>query len=268
MARRCQGCSYGGVIPKPALIMESPTVLLVGRGVVGTELHTLPNFEIVSHTDFPDTNLSSFAAVVNCAGIVGARNCEEATFTDLFAANVFLPRDMKARCVAENTPFVQLSTIGVYASQTCPDIETFTPPDETSPVIGLNRYVYTKIRMEQHLLTEPLSGVYVFRLPWVNIEAMFLERAAAWTAVQNTFTSIVNTNTLATAIRKVAEDPSVPGGLYNIASSVVHFPTFINAMRDAPLPTRSEYSATMTSAIPVSVEKAIRAGLIEKEQNT
>ena len=73
--------------------------------------------------------------------------------------------------------------------------------------------------------------------------------------------SIVYQSTVEQAVRRALTN-GVPGGIYNIASGTVHFPTFLEDRLNWKGDVVQAHSMGMTPNSQLSVEKARKAGLL------
>ena len=236
-------------------------ILAVGRGVVGkalSEYHC--QIDVVSHIEVFNTDLRDYIAIVNCAGLVGDRKCSEASsWREVTGANIDLPLKLYqlAKTQEHGMRFIQLSTTGLYYPQVCPNFKNFELVDELAPTKPYNPYITSKRQMEAALRAREC---YILRIPWLTSAELFRERAKHWEYVQDTYTSVITIEALASALEGFVSQ-EIEFGIYNIASHIIYFPDYINGLLDQFLPKRTNYPETMTAAIPVSVEKAKAAGI-------
>lgn len=96
--------------------------------------------------------------------------------------------------------------------------------------IPLYRYTASKVYMEHALQNEAYQKLYIFRIPFVclfnNHPNDLSARVQNWTHCEDVTASIVYKADLEGAIRRALTN-GAPGGIYNIASGTVHFPTFL-----------------------------------------
>ena len=220
-------------------------ILAVGRGFIGKYLAGHSHIDVVSHKASID--LSGYDALVNTAGIVGDRKCQQHTWQEIDDANVILPDTLSPLAMLEGIPFFQLSTTGMYYPQSCPELKGFVKPKETETPVIYNTYVESKVAAEEVLEGE----AYILRLPLFSDE--LAERAKHWQFVQDTYLSLINRNDLLDVLFEFLEiRPEL--GIYNVATDMTYLPAYLEK-QGIDLPIRSEVPETMTSAVPVDTEK-------------
>ena len=220
-------------------------ILSVGRGFIGKYLGEHENIDVVSHKASFD--LSPYDAVINTAGIVGDRKCQKHTWQEIEDANISIPDILSFLAMQRGIPFFQLSTTGMYQPQSCPELQGFEKPTETSEIAIYNTYVESKVRAEEQIESE----AYILRLPLFSDELAV--RAKNWQFVQDTYLSLINRDVLLDVIfRFLKRRPEL--GIYNVATRVIHLPTHLKRM-GIELPIRTEVPETMTSAVPIDTKK-------------
>lgn len=242
-------------------------ILCVGRGYVATALERDPRVDVVSRSDpfVYDFDFSPYAAIINCAGIVGDRKCSESKWQNVRLANVVLPHRLLQLSEAKGLKFIQPSTVGVYIPQTCEEFKGFELRTETDNVEAYNAYVKSKLEMEEILQRE--GDCYIFRMAWFGDAEMFKDRVKNWDYIQDTYTSICQPESLLLAIKSVV-DKDIDFGLYNISSMIIYFPDYISKLLGRVIPRRTDYPETMTSSVPVTAAKALSAGIELWEKET
>ena len=236
-------------------------LLAVGRGFIGTAFARDSRVTLVPHSQAfeDDLDISRYDAIINCAGIVGDSKCQKDDFQAVFTANSILPRRLHLHAVKHGIKFFQLSTTGMYFPQSCPNLKTFTKPNETSPTQGYNAYVISKLQAEEILLNaNETPRPYILRVPL--IKGQLQARVKNWRYCQDTYLSLISTPKLIEIVFSIlAKKP--PGGLYNVAEEIIYLPDFI-ARLGTKLPVRTEVSETMTSAVPICTQKAEVQGIL------
>ena len=196
--------------------------LVVGRGLVGSIFSEDPQFDVVSHDEWNSRDLDTYSGMVCAAAISTETLCQQATMAEVIEANVYLPLRILKLAKARNVPCVVFSTAGVYREAGL--------RVETDDVHPHNRYTASKVYMEHALQNEAYQKLYIFRIPFVctfnNHPNDLSGRVPNWTKCEDVTASIVYKSDLEGAIRRALAGDA-PGGIYNIASGTVHFPTFL-----------------------------------------
>ena len=233
----------------------------MGRGYVGKSLGLYNGFDLVSHTDVVDADLSEYDAVVNAAGIIGHQRCDEAGYDAVINANVSFPVRLYRSCYSASTPFIQLTTTGISEVQIA--LSSDVGFGLNDPIYPHNLYCASKVLLES--LLSGKKWCFMLRMPWVFIKGVFENRIRGWTHIQDTYTSVLDIDDLVLAIRKVVD--SVPTGFqsiysdiqfpsghgtYHVKSRDVYFPEFINGLLDTDLQVKSGHPRDMTAAIPIT----------------
>ena len=242
-------------------------ILCIGRGYIGRALAAFDGFEVLSHQEVlshPE-RLAAYKGVVNCAGIVGHRKCQDAGYTAVIDANVRLPQHLHQLCQHKNIAFLQLSTVGISKKQVA--LRSTERVSEEMSVYPHNLYCASKLLSE---VTLKETACVLFRLPWVVVPGVFESRFKNWDAVQDTHTSLLEISDLAAAILAVVKRfhsycPVAPG-VYHLKSRDVYFPEFVAAVLGMELPARQTYPADMTAAVPMETCRAAAAGVTETKQ--
>lgn len=231
--------------------------LVVGRGLVGSIFSDDPQFDVVSHDEWHNRNLDSYGGLVCAAAISTEPLCQQATMAEVLQANVELPLRVLKLAKARNVPFVAFSTAGVYREAGVRKEE-----DDVSPH---NRYAASKIMMEYVLQNEAYHKLFIFRIPFVvffnNHDHDLSGRVKHWTKCEDVTASIVYRSTVEHAVRSALTN-GAPGGIYNIASGTVHFPTFLEDRLNWQGDVVRAHSMGKTPNSQLAVEKAREAGLL------
>ena len=220
-------------------------ILVIGRGYIGKVLDAYDEFDVVSHNQLLGIPalVEGYDAVVNAAGIVGHRKCNEAGYAAVIEANVKFPITVQAVCAQYGVTFIQLTTVGISRVQVAPTSDICF--SLKMPVYPHNLYCASKILLEASLIGKP---AIILRLPWVVDKGVFESRVKNWDMVQDTYTSVLEIEDLRKAIFKYP----VNSGVFHLKSYDVYFPDFINKLLSSNLPIRKEYPNDMTAAIPIS----------------
>ena len=204
--------------------------LVVGRGLVGSIFSEDSRFDVVSHHEWRYASKSDYAGIVCAAAISTEPKCLEVTMEEAIEANVYLPLRLLKLAKARNVPFVAFSTAGVYRTA-----GVHTESDDVHPH---NRYAASKIFMEHSLQSQPhqipcgvfYERLFIFRIPFVVLFSNHANdlgmRVPNWSKCEDVTASIVYRADLAHAV-DAALMGDAPGGVYNVASGTVHFPTFL-----------------------------------------
>ncbi|MDE0042254.1 MAG: sugar nucleotide-binding protein [Candidatus Poribacteria bacterium] len=197
--------------------------LVVGRGLVGSIFSEDSRFVVVSHDEWHNRNLDSYSGMVCAAAISTETECQKARMAEVLEANVELPLRMLKLAKARDIPFVAFSTAGVYR-----EAGVRKEDDDVSPH---NRYTASKIMMEYALQNEVYQKLFVFRIPFVvlfnNHPNDLSARVQNWTQCEDVNASVVYRADIEHSVRSVMEK-SPDGGIYNIATGIVHFPSFLS----------------------------------------
>lgn len=196
--------------------------LVVGRGLVGSIFSEASQFDLVSHEEWYNRNLDNYGGMVCAAAISSETACQKARMEDVLKANVQLPMQMLRVAKSNNISFVVFSTSGVYRSAGFRREE-----DDISPN---NRYAGSKVFMEYALQNEAYPKLFIFRIPFVVLFSTrpndFGSKVANWQKCEDVTGSIVYRADLLNAVLRALQSEA-PGGIYNIASGAVHFPSFL-----------------------------------------
>lgn len=247
-------------------------VLVIGRGTVGSALAEFQGVTAISHKSLGPDSLDDFDILVNCAGIGGYGRCKAAGHSEVMTANVQLALDLQNYCLSRGVPFVQLSTMGVYAKQVKPLLvySMDGKPDfitEDCRVYPHNLYCSSKIIAEQ-LLAEKIvdgRGTYILRMGWLVGTDSFRQRARQFGSVQNTYCGITYPETLIKVLHNIvrkSEDSFFKVGIYNLQSKTVWFPLYVKEILGYGLPCRDDYPKDMTSAVPLDTTKIVEVGFL------
>lgn len=195
--------------------------LVVGRGLVGSIFSDDPQFDVVSHAEWHSRDLDSYSGMVCAAAISTETLCQRATMAEVLQANVELPLRLLKLAKTHNIPFVAFSTAGVYREAGVRNEE-----DDVHPH---NRYMASKIYMEHTLMNEAYPNLFIFRIPFAcffnNHTHDLSGRVPNWKQCEDVNASIVYRAALEHAVRAALRASC--GGIYNIASGTVHFPSFL-----------------------------------------
>ena len=204
--------------------------LVVGRGLIGSIFSEDSQFDLVSHDEWHNRDLDSYSGMVCAAAISTEPLCQQATMAEVMEANVTLPLRILKVAKARNVPLVAFSTAGVYREAGVRKEE-----DDVSPH---NRYAASKIFMEHTLQSQPhqvacgvfYERLFIFRIPFVvlfnNHPHDLSGRVPHWNKCEDVNASVVYRAQLQESVCKAMQN-NTPGGVYNIASGIVHFPAFL-----------------------------------------
>ena len=222
---------------------------VVGAGLVGSCFKGLDNFQVVHRNEWKD-KIQSWAGVVNCAGIIGLKQCERVSFDDVLRANVVLPLEMAESALMLNIPFVQFSTAAVYRRENLTDSVT-----EDMPLYPYHTYGASKILMESLLP----SKTFIFRIPMVSTfsgaENDFEEKIKRWIQVEDANISMVYRQTLIEAVSNALKG-DIPQGIYNVASKSVYLPSYVRERCGRAVEMVSADKLNRPPAITLEVSKA------------
>ena len=231
--------------------------LVVGRGLVGSIFSEDSQFDVVSHDEWHNRNLDSYSGMVCAAAISTEALCQKATMAEVMEANVALPLRILKLAKARNVPFIVYSTGGVYR-----EAGVRAETDDVSPH---NRYIASKIFMEHTIMDECYAKAYVFRIPFVVLFTQnpndFGPRAIHWRQCEDVNASIVYRAALERSARTALRASC--GGIYNIASGTVHFPSFLEDRFGWDGEIVPGHSMGRTPNSQLNTEKAIMAGLLD-----
>lgn len=241
--------------------------LVVGRGLVGSIFSEDPQFDLVSHDEWNNRDLDSYSGMVCTAAISTETLCQQATMAEVMEANVTLPSRILKQAKARNIPCVVYSTAGVYREAGV--------RAETDDVHPHNRYAASKIFMEHTLQSQPhqvacgvfYQRLFIFRIPFVvlfnNHPNDLSARVHNWAKCEDVNASVVYKADIKHSVRH-AMTKSCEGGIYNIATGIVHFPSFLSdrfGWRGDIVPAHS-MGRTPNSQLDVS--KAKEVGLLNE----
>ena len=245
---------------------------VIGRGLIGSIFKDDPGYELFSHTEWERVFLdvgsklvsSGVKGFVCTAALAGNDVCDARPMDEVMAANVGLPVEMLHMARLTNTPLIAFSTSSVYKT----GVYNATEGDDLHPH---NRYVASKIAMEYALSTtlakHPVQydKLYVFRIPLAilnnNHPRDFPEKIKKWERCENVYTSVVFYQDLLDAVNNVFRE-DIPGGIYNVASKLIHLPSYIKEHFGWEGEVVPAYSMTKTPPITVSTLKARQAGVV------
>lgn len=239
--------------------------LVVGRGLVGSIFSEDSQFDVVSHDEWHNRDLDSYSGMVCAAAISTEALCQQATMAEVMEANVTLPLRMLKLAKARNIPVVAFSTGGVYRTA-----GVRTEEDDVHPH---NRYAASKIYMEHTLQSQPnqiacgvsYERLFIFRIPFVcffnNHPHDLSGRVPNWKQCEDVSASVVYRGTTEYAVRKALTD-SPAAGIYNIASGIVHFPTFLEDRFHWKGDVVPAHSMGRTPNSQLNTEKAEESGLL------
>ncbi len=205
--------------------------LVVGRGLVGSIFSEDSQFDVVSHAEWHSRDLDSYSGLVCAAAISTETLCQKATMQEVMEANVALPVRMLKLAKVRNIPFVVFSTAGVYREA---GVRT-----ETDDVHPHNRYTASKIFMEHTLQSQPhqvacgvfYQRLFIFRIPFVvlfnNHPNDLSGRVHNWEQCEDVNASVVYKADLEHSVRQALTMPC-KAGIYNVATGIVHFPSFLS----------------------------------------
>lgn len=195
---------------------------IVGDGLVASVFKGLQDCEVVHRNEWQPIR---WDGLVNCAAMSSRARCEGASFVDVMRANTWMPLQMRRQIDRLNrkVKFIQFSTCAIYKHPADPDDLI----SENHPLFPLHSYGASKILMEMMLEN---TDTYIFRIPRVvtgNGHKSDLDsHIANWTQVEDRNASIVRGETIIKAVKAVMEE-EVPTGVYNLATEIIHLPSFI-----------------------------------------
>ena len=231
--------------------------LVVGRGLVGSIFAEDPQFDLVSHDEWHNRDLDTYSGMVCSAAISTEALCQQATMDEVFEANVMLPLRILKLAKARNIPCVVFSTAGVYREA---GVRV-----ETDDVHPHNRYTASKVFMEHTLQNEAYQRLYIFRIPFVclfnNHPNDLSGRVPKWSKCEDVNASVVYKIALDNSVRG-AMLKGVPGGIYNIASGTIHFPTFLEDRLGWNGEVMPAHTMGRTPNSQLNIGKAEESGLI------
>ena len=263
---------------------------VVGSGLVGSLFKEVPGFEVVHRNQWQPLR---WEGLVNTAAIAGRAICEETPFSMVLGANVRLPMQMfeacqrgqdrytsLARAEAEElsmddgaayqpihptplypdvpVPFITFSTTAIYQTP----IGSHSVR-ETDALYPHNSYAASKILMEAML---PDDKCFIFRIPTVVTNNGhpndFREKIKRWSVVEDVSQSIIYPETIIKAVERALTMQKVTPDIYNIASEVVHLPTFIKEEYGWEGDIIEPHSLGYSAAVIQNTSKAESVGLI------
>ena len=239
--------------------------LVVGRGLVGSIFAEDSRFDVVSHGDWHNRDLDSYSGIVCAAAISTEPQCQKATMAEVLEANVELPLRMLKLAQARDIPFVAFSTAGVYREAGVRKEE-----DDVHPH---NRYAASKIFMEHTLQSQTrqiacgvfYERLFIFRIPFVcffnNHPHDLSGRVPNWKKCEDVNASVVYRVVVEHAVHRALSEPTA-GGIYNIASGIVHFPTFLEDRFNWKGDVVPAHSMGRTPNSQLDTRKSEKAGLI------
>lgn len=235
--------------------------LVVDRGLVGSIFLNDSQFDVVSHDEWYNHNLDDYNGMMCTAAISTEAECQKVRMEDVLKANVELPLQMLQAAKSKNAPLVAFSTAGVYQSA---GVRV-----EDDDVDAHNRYTTSKIVMEYALMNETYSRLFIFRAPFVVLFSARVndlgQRVQTWAKCEDVTASIVYRADLRHAvIRALDHERPVAGGIYNIASGIVHFPTFLEDRFGWQGTIVPPHSLSRTPNSQIAVHKANAAGLLHE----
>ncbi len=232
--------------------------LVVGRGLVGSVFKKDPHFDVVSHEEWQRAAQHNYRGIVCAAAISAEARCQQATMTEVMEANVTLPLRILRLAKARNVPCVVYSTAGVYKEAGV--------RAETDDVHPHNRYTASKVYMEHALQNEAYQKLYIFRIPFVVLFSTHQNdlgsRVMNWAKCEDVNASVVYKAVLDRSVRRAMAN-GVPGGIYNIASGIVHFPTFLEDRFNWRGDVVPAHSMGRTPNSQLNSSKAEKSGLLD-----
>ena len=235
--------------------------LVVGRGLVGSMLSEDERFAAVSHRDWVEASEDGYAGIVCAAAMSTEAKCLKATMAEVIEANVYLPLRLLKLAKARNVPCVVFSTAGVYREAGVRKEE-----DDVSPH---NRYAASKIMMEYALQNEAYQHLFIFRIPFVclfnNHPSDLSGRVPNWDKCEDVSASVVYKAQLYQAVCKVMNSGGAKGGIFNIASGTIHFPTFLEDRFNWRGNVVPAHTLGKTPNSQLDTRKAEEAGLLPKQ---
>ena len=231
--------------------------LVVGRGLVGSIFSEDSQFDVVSHDEWQNRNLDTYSGMVCAAAISTEALCQKATMAEVMEANVTLPLRILKLAKTHNIPCVAYSTAGVYR-----EAGVRTEEDDVSPH---NRYTASKIMMEYTLQNEAYQHTFIFRIPFVvlfnNHPNDLSARVHNWEQCEDLNASVVYKADLERSVRQ-AMTKTCEGGVYNIATGIVHFPSFLEDRFGWDGEIVPAHSMGRTPNSQLDTDKAKQAGLL------
>lgn len=200
------------------------TIAVIGkRGLVASAFSDDKRYELIrSDNCLREINEGNYGGIVNAAAITGEPKCQSASLPDVMRVNVMTPLRMLDFAQERNIPFVMFSTAAVYKNP-----EITSEDDEIAP---RGRYSMSKVAMEYTLRADAYEKLYIFRIPFVVMfkqhDADLSIKVKSWKYCEDVTGSVVYKPTLYEAVNN-AINGVAPGGVYNIASDNVHFPSYL-----------------------------------------
>lgn len=222
---------------------------VVGAGLVGSCFKGLDNFQVAHRNEWRD-KIQNWAVVVNCAGIIGLKQCERVSFEEVLRSNVKMPLEMAESALMLNIPFVQFSTAAVYRRP-----ETRRSVTEDMPLYPYHTYGASKILMKSLLG----SKTFILRIPMVSTssgaENDFEEKIKRWIQVEDANISVVYRKTLIELVSNALKG-CIPPDIYNIASKSVYLPSYFRERCGRAVETVSADKLNRPPAITLEISKA------------
>ena len=200
------------------------TIAVIGkRGLVASAFTDDKRYELIGFENcLREIDEGNCGGIVNAAAITGEPKCQSVSLSDIMRVNVMIPVRLLEYAKEKNIPFVMFSTAAVYKNPTITSED-----DEIAP---RGRYSMSKVAMEYTLRADTYEKLYIFRIPFVVMfkrhDADLSVKVKSWKYCEDVTGSIVYKPTLYEAVNN-AIDGVAPGGVYNIASDNVHFPSYL-----------------------------------------
>ena len=239
--------------------MANPRYGVVGAGLIGSLFKEIRGFDVVHRHQWQPVRWDG--GLVNCAGIIGREICEATPFAQVLGANVRMPLKMFEMCRGQDVPFITFSSSTVYAKPK-QEVDLVLESDSLFPH---DAYSASKILMESLL---PHDQCFIFRIPRVVADNGhpndFCEKVKGWKVCEDVYRSVIYPETIIKAVKRALTDPSVPRGIYNLASDAVHLPTFVRNRYGWEGEIVEAYSLGYYPEVILNCDKANEAGLISK----
>ena len=200
------------------------TIAVIGkRGLVASAFADDKRYELISSENcLRDIDEGNYSGIVNAAAITGEPKCQSVDLSQVMRVNVMTPLRMLDYARERDIPFVMFSTAAVYKN---PEITS-----EEDNVAPRGRYPMSKVAMEYALRADSYEKLFIFRIPFVVMfkhhDGDLSYKVQSWEYVEDVIGSIVYKATLFHAVENALSGVA-RGGVYNIASGNVHFPSYL-----------------------------------------
>lgn len=231
------------------------------RGLVASAFADDKRYKLISSENcLRDIDEGNYGGIVNAAAITGEPKCQSVDLSQVMRVNVMTPLRMLDYARERDIPFVMFSTAAVYKNPTI--------TSEGDDIAPRGRYPMSKVAMEYALRADPYDKLFIFRIPFVVMfkqhEGDLSYKVQSWKYVEDVTGSIVYRATLFHAVENALGGMAV-GGIYNIASGNVHFPTYLEDKFGWNGDIVPAHSMGRTPNCMLDCKKARQAGLIASD---